>query len=103
MDQLQLPQSRLGLHRLLARDCFFDCGKLLAINQLLAIITPAKFRAGPVAVLPRTGNKFRSNADIEDAMRFVGHDVNETAAHRCAVCTHARRDASFRWHDGQSR
>ncbi len=48
-------------------------------NEARQAIFLAEGRAGAIAVLLDTGGKIGRDADIEDALWLVGHDVNATA------------------------
>lgn len=94
MNQLQLPQARPRLDCFLSRNCLVDARVGLGINELVTILLSAELRSGAILVLPHARGKIGCDAGIEDAMGFVAHHVDVTAAHgRKLACNLAEMPA----------
>ena len=80
-DQAQFPLAVPVLHPFLADDGLVDILVAFDVDQPDQAMLAAELRAAPRAVLDNPRGEVGGDADVQRAVRRVGHDVDPAAFH----------------------
>src|SRR5207302_5985321 len=80
-DEPDLPGARVVLQVLLALPCVADILILLKIHEALQAVALGETRDKTFAVLPGATRQIVGDADVQDAIRPVRHEVNPSGGH----------------------
>jgi hypothetical protein len=80
-NQSNLPGGGPMLDIMLALDRILDCLESLEIDEPFQSISFRKAFDETGSMLEYAADKIVCDADIEDAVRSIGHEVNEAAGH----------------------